>query len=182
MTNIRARQFSTTIAKIVFGVTVGLGAIVSAARFSATASELPPNFRAIIRANLESVRSPLDLPSAKDQDYPPEINIFPNNRQVTDVEISKFYQRTQTILYGWAWQTCMRATVCWTVRDAPKEPLRLACLKHNTFAIFIEQSRVVSARSAIVADHCDQENYVSLKIRRKEQKDQLPDESGSNPQ
>jgi hypothetical protein len=110
-------------------------------------AETAPNARAIIRANLET-RIRDDDPESVTAI---ESLIFPPARRVSDVAVSTTQERTLTDLYGWAWRSCMRATV---------DDLR------TTLAVFIANGRVVSARTALIVDHCDNANYVSLPFNR----------------
>jgi hypothetical protein len=110
-------------------------------------AETAPNARAIIRANLET-RIRNDDPESVTA---VESLIFPPARRVSDVAVSATQERTLTDLYGWAWRSCMRATV---------DDLR------TTLAVFIANGRVVTARTALIVDHCDNANYVSLPIKR----------------
>ena len=128
----------------------------------------PPNFRAVISRNLESSGQATTEPDLEEEIYPPKTVIFPPDRRVTNVEISDIRRRTLTILYGWAWQTCIRATVCfWSQALQQSTPAAgKACETQKTFAIFVTENRVIDARTALVADQCDRGNYVPLRIKR----------------
>jgi hypothetical protein len=114
-----------------------------------TSNETAPNARAIIQANLETRIRDDDPESIAAR----ESLIFPPERRVSGVSVSAAQQRTLTDLYGWAWRSCLRATV----DDV-----------QATLAVFIANGRVVTARTALVVDHCDNANYVPLPMERPE--------------
>jgi hypothetical protein len=112
-------------------------------------NEAAPNARAIIQANLETRIRDDDPESIAAR----ESLIFPPERRISDVAVSAAQERTLTDLHGWAWRSCMRATV----DGIPA-----------TLAVFVANGRVVTARTALVVDHCEQANYVPLPIKRPE--------------
>lgn len=107
----------------------------------------PPDLRAIIAANLQKPDPELGDPD----DESGGGAIFPARRRVSEVELSDAARRTLTMRHGWAWQTCMRATV---------DGRRL------TLAVFVAQNRVVEARTALVVDACEQAHYAALPVKR----------------
>jgi hypothetical protein len=128
---------------------VGIGASISpyslAQKISGSAT---PNIRAIIAANLESRDDVASALRRERSPFPHETLIFPPDRRVTSVEVSDMPQLTQTNFYGWAWRTCIRATV-----DDERD----------TFAIFILENRVIDARTAVIIDQCDKGNFVVVR-------------------
>jgi hypothetical protein len=79
--------------------------------------------------------------------------IVPANKRVDHVEISDLLRPIRTNLYGWAWQTCIRANV----EGRP-----------HAYAVFIEGDRVVDSRMALALDQCDQGQYTPLPVVRPE--------------
>lgn len=107
----------------------------------------PPDFRAIIAANLQKPDPELGAP-----DYDSGGGaIFPAKRRVSDVEISDAVRKTLTMRHGWAWQTCLRATIDGT---------------RATLAVFVAQNSVVEARTALVVDACERGHYTALPVKR----------------
>jgi hypothetical protein len=77
--------------------------------------------------------------------------IFPASKRVEHVEMSDLLRPVRTDLYGWAWQTCIRANV----EGLP-----------HTYAVFIGGDRVVDSRMALAPDQCDQGQYRPLPVVR----------------
>jgi len=111
----------------------------------------PPNMRAIITANLQRPDPDPEVPAAFSGAVAGEMTIYPASRHVSDVEISDATRRTLTMMRGWAWQTCLRATVA----D-----------KRETIAVFVARGRVIDARTAVIADRCEEGNYSPLPVKR----------------
>jgi hypothetical protein len=156
---------------VFFSIAVNIavaGLTTSSSQASDPSIQAPPNFRAVISANLEFSDHSTIESDRENEIYPPTTVIFPTDRRVTNVELSDIRRRTLTNLYGWAWQTCIRATVCfWAQALHPITPAaRKACEAQKTFAIFVVENRVIDARTALVTDQCDNGNYVSLRIKR----------------
>jgi hypothetical protein len=118
---------------------------------TADVSEAPPNMRAIIAANLQKPDPDPTVPAAFSGVVPGEMTIFPAKRQVSEVEISDAARRTLTMLHGWTWQTCLRATVGG---------------RRITLAVFVARNHVIDARTALIADRCDEANYAPLSLVR----------------
>jgi hypothetical protein len=79
--------------------------------------------------------------------------IVPADKRVDHVEMSDLLRPLRTDLYGWAWQTCIRADV----EGLP-----------HAYAVFIEGDRVVDSRMALALDQCDQGHYTPLPVVRPE--------------
>ena len=77
--------------------------------------------------------------------------IFPADKRVDHVEMSDLLRPMRTDLYGWAWQTCIRANV----EGLP-----------HAYAVFITGDRVVDSRMALAPDQCDQGHYRPLPVVR----------------
>ena len=156
---------------VLFGIAANIafaGLATNSSQASDPSIQNPPNFRAVISRNLELSGRTAFESNRDEETYPPRTVIFPADRRVTNVEISDISRKTLTILYGWAWQTCIRATVCyWSQALQPITPAAVkACETQKTFAIFVAENRVVDARTALVTDQCDKGNYVPLRIKR----------------
>lgn len=52
---------------------------------------------------------------------------------------------------GWAWRTCLRVAT----RD-----------QVTSYAVFVEQNRVVDLRGKVTSDNCEKEQYTELAVRR----------------
>ena len=118
---------------------------------AAMAQEKPPNMKRIIQLNLQT---PDDVETALRRDRgppPPEVSIFTATKQVSNVEILNSQMKVQSSLYGWTWQTCIRATAGNT---------------KVTLAVFVLDSRVVEAHTALNVDRCDEGSYVPLPVKR----------------
>ena len=113
-------------------------------------SETPPDARAAIKASLEH---PANASDPMQDDAVRKASIFPIQRRVSDVGISSAQTRTLTNFHGWAWETCMRATV-----DGVD----------GNYAVFVANGKVVDARTALPIDHCKQRTYIPLSINRPE--------------
>ena len=79
--------------------------------------------------------------------------IFPADKRVDHVEMSDMLRQIRTDLYGWAWQTCIRANVEG---------------RSHAYAVFVEGDRVVDSRMALALDQCDQGHYTPLPVVRPE--------------
>jgi hypothetical protein len=132
----------------------------------ASGEEAPPNMRAIIAANLQRPDPDPTVPAAYSGAVPGEMTIFPAARHVSDVEISDAARRTLTMLRGWTWQTCLRATVGG---------------KRITLAVFVARNRVVDARTALIADRCDEGNYAPLPVKRPQPRPSTKGTKGKKP-
>lgn len=111
----------------------------------------PPNMRSIIAANLQRPDPDPMVPAAYSGAIKGEMTILPAKRKVSELELSDAARRTLTMLHGWTWQTCLRATV-----DS----------KRTTLAVFVAGNHVVDARTALIADRCDEGNYTPLPVKR----------------
>jgi hypothetical protein len=139
--------------RVVTGLAIGLlGASCSMNSLASNepTGETPPDARAAIKASLEHPANASDL---EQDDGVRERSIFPVNRRVGNVGISSAQIKTLTNLHGWAWETCMRATV-----DGVD----------GNYAVFVANGKVVDARTALPVDHCEQQNYIPLSINRPE--------------
>lgn len=143
-----ARALLRTVACLALSATIA-GCSANSPLLDQPGSEAAPNARAIIQANLETRIRDDDPDSIAAR----ESLIFPPERRVSDVSVSAAQERTLTDIHGWAWRSCMRATV-----DGVQA----------TLAVFVANGRVVTARTALVVDHCDNANYVPLPIKRPE--------------
>jgi hypothetical protein len=106
-----------------------------------------PNFESIIADNLRARPKTGDAPPVQGQ------LIFTANKHVDKVEISDLRRTLRTDLYGWAWQTCIRASV--------------EGVQHS-YAVFVAENRVIDSRMALEPDQCDQRHYTPLKIAQAE--------------
>jgi hypothetical protein len=152
--------------RIGFCLAVGLlvvGCAVDSVATDEPSSEAPPNFRSVILANLEAPRD--SDAGSKGNTAPEGTTIFPAAVRVSDVEVSDAQRRMLTALHGWAWQTCMRATVGGA---------------HGAFAVFVEKNRVVDARSAVAIDQCEKGNYTPLPVNRPEPPKKLKKQKQQN--
>jgi hypothetical protein len=129
------------------------GCAVDSVAMDEPSSEDLPNFRSVILANLEAHRDSSGDAGSKSNTAPEGMAIFPATMRVSDVEVSDAQRRMLTALHGWAWQTCMRATVGGV---------------HGAFAVFVVKNRVVDARSAVAIDQCEKGNYTPLPVNRPE--------------
>lgn len=138
------------------------------------AEEMPPDFRAIILANIKYFPSAMSELHHTNDSYPQEVKIFPGIRRVTNVELSNIQRRTFTNLYGWAWQTCIRTVLCSEPPRRMHGPARPQesflpndfCTAPKTIAVFVVDKRVVDSRTALVVDQCDNGNYAPLQIKK----------------
>jgi hypothetical protein len=129
------------------GAMIGLtlGATVAAAQ------DKPPNMKRIIQLNLQT---PDDVETALRRERgptPPEVSIFSATKLVSNVEILNAQTKVQSSLYGWTWQTCIRAT---------------AGNAKVTLAVSVLDQRVVEAHTALSVDRCDDGAYVPLPVKR----------------
>jgi len=127
------------------------GCTASALAVEQPRNEAPPNLRAIIAANLQKPDPGLGEPDPNTGPYPREVQIFGAKHRVTDVQLSDAARRTLTMANGWAWQTCLRATV-------DRKP--------SSIAVFVAQNRVIQVRTALIVDRCEQGNYTPLPVKR----------------
>ena len=126
----------------------------------------PPNMRAIIAANLQRPDPVPMVPAAYSGAFKGEMTILPAKRKVSDVEISGMARRTLTMLHGWTWQTCLRATV-----DS----------KRTKLAVFVAGNHVVDARTALITDRCDEGNYAPLPVKRPQPRPPVKGTKGNKP-
>ena len=113
-------------------------------------SQFPPDAKAVIRATLEHPVSTSD-PTYDEHTQGPAF--FPVQMRVSDVALGDKLTPTLTMLHGWAWRACMRATIS----GAPA-----------VLAVFVDGGRIVDVRTALVVDRCDNEHYTPLVINRPE--------------
>jgi hypothetical protein len=128
------------------GAMIGLALCASAA-----AQDKPPNMKRIIQLNLQSADDVETTLRRERGPQPPEISIFTVSKEVSNVEILNAQTKVQTNLYGWTWQTCIRAT---------------AGATKVTLAVFVLDQRVVEAHTALNVDRCDEGPYVPLPVKR----------------
>jgi hypothetical protein len=140
--------------RILIGLTLAANLIAcpaNAVTASAAGEGAPPNMRAIITANLQRPDPDPEVPTRYSGAVAGEMTIYPAKHTVSDIEVLDAARRTLTMLRGWAWQTCLRATV-----DG----------KRATVAIFVARDRVVDVRTALIADRCDEGKYSPLPVKR----------------
>jgi hypothetical protein len=130
----------------------GLTACLTLAGASAAqAQERPPDLRRIVQLNLQTAEN-VETSLRRDRGpLPREVSIFSGDTPVSNVEILNSQKKVETTRYGWAWQTCIRATA----RNVKV-----------TLAVFVIEHRVVDARTALGVDRCDEGAYVSLPVKR----------------
>jgi hypothetical protein len=129
---------------VLASATLSAGALNSASGQQTSAGP-PPNAASIIANNLGQ------HPKMDSAGTVPTQLIFPVNQRVEHVEISDLLRPMRTDLYGWAWQTCIRATVAG---------------RPHAYAVFIGNDRVVASRMALAPDQCDQGSYRPLPVVR----------------
>jgi hypothetical protein len=118
---------------------------------SAAAQDKPPNMKRIIQLNLQSSDDVETMLRRERGPVPPEISIFTASKLISNVEILNAQTKVQSSLYGWTWQTCIRAT---------------AGNAKVTLAVFVLDQRVVEAHTALNVDRCDEGAYVPLPVKR----------------
>jgi hypothetical protein len=128
------------------GIMIGLTLCATAA-----AQDRPPNMKQIIQLNLQTGDDAETLTRRARGPVPPEVAIFTASKQVSNVEILNSQTKVQNSLYGWTWQTCIRAT---------------AGAAKVTLAVFVLEHRVVDVRTALNIDRCDEGTYVPLPVKR----------------
>ena len=109
----------------------------------------PGNYRSIVSENVQLGKKKDREIDFLDDSLPKETFIFKSGTDVANLAISDAVRNVLTDQYGWAWQACLRATVS----GAPA-----------TLAVFIQNNRIIDARSALVIDECDAMKYTSLAI------------------
>jgi hypothetical protein len=138
-----------------------VGAVLSGCASSvvpdAAPNEPPPNFRAIVLADLTSPEVAPGKRTVNDAPLPPapKGQIVPGNKRIERVEVSDSPRQLRTDLNGWAWQTCIRASV-----DGFRKNL----------SIFVQNSRIIDSRTALITDQCDNAHYVPIEIKQSEPK------------
>jgi hypothetical protein len=137
---------TTTAMRALAGAMTGLALCAPAA-----AQDKPPNMKRIIQLNLQSADDVETTLRRERGPQPPEISIFTVSKEVSNVEILNAQTKVQTNLYGWTWQTCIRAT---------------AGAAKVTLAVFVLDQRVVEAHTALTVDRCEAGPYVPLPVKR----------------
>lgn len=132
-------------------ICLGILALTIGAARGQTGGERPPDVRAVILSNLKKSDSASDQDARLNGPYPREQLIVPAGRAVDGVEVADGARQTLTNLYGWAWQTCMRANVGGV---------------RYTYAVFIASNRVIDVRGALLPDRCDEAKYAALPFSR----------------
>jgi hypothetical protein len=130
-----------------------IGAIALTLCAAAAADDAPPNMKRIVQLNLQT---PNDVETSLRRERgppPPEVSIFTASKLVSHVEILDSQMKVQHSLYGWTWQTCIRASVGITNTKV-------------TLAVFVLDHRVVDARTALDVDRCGEGVYVALPVKR----------------
>lgn len=149
-----AEAGTAAVLRMLFGLALAAGlagCTAAALAVEQPRNEAPPNLRSIIAANLQRPDPGLGEPDLDSGPYPREVLIFGAKHRVTDVQLSDAARRTLTMANGWAWQTCLRATV-----DG----------KPSSVAVFVAQNRVIQVRTALIVDRCEEGIYTPLPVKR----------------